>query len=187
MMFFIVDLSAQDKSTSSEKFSIGLGIDIESFYNYEYLGPIASLNLTFDLFESLRLEPEIGFQKSDRYNENDKLESNSKRITAGLGGYWLFHLNNVTPFVGLRYSRSNYEYMRDNFDGTFNEHYTKETIFGPVLGIEYRFTKHFSIGADFGYHYIKSNHQYVYRNSDDNSLVKGNGTTSSIRFRFFFL
>ena len=30
MMFFIVDLSAQDKSTSSEKFSIGLGIDIES-------------------------------------------------------------------------------------------------------------------------------------------------------------
>ena len=184
-------LSGQDETSSPKNFSLGIGIDIESIYSnsiyrYYYLDPTANLTLTVDLFNSLRLEPEIGYNKEDHYNIYDNLEDRQIGISYGLGGYWLFHVNNVIPYVGLKYSRINNEYIRELPSTSTYENYVKQSNFGPILGVEYRFTEHFSLGADFGYYWFKRSDRNVRDNSDETSTEKGNATTSRIKFRFFF-
>ena len=178
--------SAQDETSSPKIFSMGLGIDIESISRNYYYDPIANLSLTVDLFNSFRLEPEIGYNKEDQYNIYDNLEYTSIGIKTGVGGYWLFHVNNVIPYVGLKYSRINNEYIRELPSTSTWENYVKQSNFGPILGVEYRFTEHFSLGADIGYYWYKRSNRHVDDDSDETSTEKGNATASRIKFRFFF-
>jgi hypothetical protein len=179
-------LSAQDETSSPKKFSMGLGIDIETLYRNFYFEPTANVTLTVDLFDFLRLEPEIGYNKEDHYNNYDNLEYTSIGVNTGVGGFWLFRVKNVTPYVGLRYSRKKYEYIREYPSTSTYEHYIKDSNFGPILGVEYRFTEHFSLGADIGYYWYKRSDRNVDNNSDQTSIEKGNTTASRIKFRFYF-
>ena len=179
-------LSGQDETPSPKKFSMGLGIDIETLYRNFYFEPTANVTLTVDLFNSLRLEPEIGYNKEDHYNTYDNLEYSSIGVNTGVGGFWLFHVKNVTPYVGLRYSRKKYEYIRELPSTSIYEHYTTQSNFGPILGVEYRFTEHFSLGADIGYSWFKRSDRLVLDNSDETSTDKGTTTASRIKFRFYF-
>lgn len=185
-------LLAQDETSSPKNFSLGLGIDIETIYNHSiisdyYFDPSASFALTVDLFNLVRLEPEIGYNKQDHYNIYDNLQYRSSGISTGVGGYWLFHLNNVTPYVGVRFSTYKYDYIRELPSTSTYEQYVKQSNLGPILGVEYRFTKHFSLGADIGYYWFKRSNRQVDDDSDETYTEKGNFTGSRLRFRFFFL
>jgi hypothetical protein len=134
----------------------------------------------------LRIEPEIGFYRAKGYDDSDTHESSSKAISTGLGGYWLFHIGDFTPFVGLRYSKSSDEYINENPSSPKYQRYSDQLYFGPTLGGEYRFSKHFSLGADVGFCRYTSSFRRVDDTSDNTTTNKGYTTISRIKLRVFF-
>ena len=175
---------AQDEN-QPKKLAIGAGIDIENLYYYDYFLPGANLILDFDILNSLRIEPEIGFQTQKQYDSNDQIEVERRRISYGSGFYGLLHFGNATTYFGLKYVYSRMTSEQDFSNGPYSYSY-KESSVGPVVGLEYKFAKRISIGGEFDVLRIKSIREEIDPPSEEESISKGWKTGNSIKFRFYF-
>ncbi len=178
-------VNAQDNETQAKKLTIGAGIDIESLYLYDYFTPGANLILDFDLLNSIRIEPEIGFQTQKNYDPSGQLESERRKISYGSGLYGLIHFGNASTYFGLKYVSSKMTVDRESSGDPYSYSY-KENCIGPVVGLEYKFAKRFSIGGEFDILHIKSLREEIDPPSEEERMSKGWKTGNSIKFRFYF-
>lgn len=186
--FFLLqngNVCAQDDSDQPKKLIIGAGIDIGKLYTYDYFEPMANLILDFDLFNSLRIEPEFGFSTTKRYDSNDRLESEYKTVSYGSGFYGLLHFGNASTYFGLKFVKVTNNVERES-SGDMYSYKLQQSNVGPVIGLEYKFAKRISIGGEFDIFYSKSHREETDLPDDEDNIGKGWKTGNSLKFRFYF-
>ena len=177
---------AQDEEAQAKQFAMAVGIDIGNLYSYDYFTPMATLNLDFDLMNAIRIEPEFGFSTSKGYDSNDQLESQYKTIKYGSGFYGLVHFGNATTYFGLKFDKTTNQVERET-SGDPYKYKLKQSSVGPAFGLEYKFGRRFSIGAEFDILYAKSHREESDMPNDEINLIKGWETGTSLKFRFYIL
>jgi Outer membrane protein beta-barrel domain len=176
---------AQDDKNQPKKFAFGAGIDIGKLYTYDYFEPMANLILDFDLINSLRIEPEFGFSTTKQYDSNNNLDAEYKTVSYGSGFYGLIHFGNASTYFGLKFVKVTNNVERESSDDTYWYKLHQSNV-GPVIGMEYKFAKRFSIGGEFDILYSKSHREETDMPDDESNVGKGWQTGNSLKFRFYF-
>jgi hypothetical protein len=153
-------LIAQEED-SSERSKFGIGT---TFFNYNDLIesdfdiPIPRMILTIDAIDNFRIEPSIGFIRTD----------NQFLYNIGLGVFVKSAKPNFNLIYGLKASYSSSS--KSGFASSPDE----ITSFGPVVGGEYLFNRHFSLGSQVSIKALKI----------DNDIFVYNDASIIVRFYF---
>ena len=147
----------------------------------------ASLNAS----KNFRVEPEFGFSNSKTPSGQSGIDLNSKAKSYGLSAFGMLQRGNANFYAGPTYSI--YNAVNDQLTSTWNPNppynvvYSSETIkskgnkFGLILGAEYFFNRHFSLGAEVGY--MHSNYT---PNTDKSDVSKSSYTNGNLVLRGYF-
>ena len=179
---------SQDSSKSSINWGIGISSPIFYTSSYQYiLPPAQNTSISIPIFISIKfkLEPFLSF--SDYQNESkiepsiiipDQYESRYKYFTFGIGIFYSWPIKKTYIHFGgkLGYIKSRDE---EKFEGsgflTHTENKGKGYLFSPIIGGEYFFTNHFSLGGE-------ANFEWSAVDSDgedrDNSNVRKSSSTA---------
>jgi hypothetical protein len=161
----------------------GLGLHLEKFnsnnvgMNISY-APANKIVLTITPLKHFRLEPEIGFIIT-----NDKgNDLKDKSMHYGIGAFGMYQRGKTNIYAGLRYiyikTDDEYNDFSTSLKKTSNY---KSNAFGPAIGAEYFFAKHFSIGGEVGLQFFSvklTNNQYgpdnktTYISTDEGFLLR---------------
>ncbi len=190
IIFFLLlsfKVESQTTDTTDFKFKFGIGIDFEmvDYDNYPSIPP-THIVANLDIGDVFRIEPGIGYKTTnDNYDTNGYVRS-SKRYSYSLGAYWLIGSKKTRPYIGLdlNYIKTINETIDDN---SSSENIRKESRIGPVLGIEYKFHRRFSIGGEFLFLRTNSNSTHIRSNGEETEgFTDGWKTGNRIKFRFYF-
>jgi hypothetical protein len=179
-----------DNTTQLSKFGIGLDLEKDvnnNFYFYYYFPLTSQLVLTWNINDKFRLEPELSFSLTNYYDGDYDYHNKEKVLNLGLGGYGLFPKNAVCIFYGIRF---NYQFYRRDRDSSPDiDSRNMAFSIGPVIGMDYFISRHFSIGSDFKVLYVTElmRNNYDPDDSDiEESSYKNMSTIAGLRFRFYF-
>ena len=162
----------------------GLGFDMEQFkatdMNFSMMAPANKIIFSITPIYNFRFEPEVGYYKITE-KESDLT---SKSLSFGIGALGMYQRNKVNIYGGLRfeYTVSTSEYTSTTTGNQTAEN--KGTTIGPVVGAEYLFSQHFSIGGEIGGKYSSlktTNSQY-----SDDSEASYILTQTGLFLRFYF-
>jgi hypothetical protein len=160
----------------------GIGINVELPRSYSFYLPSSSITLTFNILDKLRIEPEVGIRTYTR-DEGSSYKSKNKGIIYILGTYGIINKNKVGFIYGLKlgYSSEFSEYKSSTMVN-YETYEAKGILFGPVIGIEYFFSEHFTIAGEiFPNYYSKKVKDY----QDDDIKQKEWITNTGLKFRFY--
>ena len=177
---------AQER-TNIKKNNLGVGVtisDIKELFQFisSDVGIAPTIFIPINISPTFRIEPEFGLYMStlESNDESDKLKLGN--LNLGIGFFPMINKKNIKiyygPRVGLIYSSSN-EYYND----------TKSEISGigfyiaPVVGGEFYFAKHFSLGGEGQ---LKYSYSSLKEDDDEkgSSLILSTRTLVFIRFYF---
>ncbi|NJK97441.1 MAG: hypothetical protein HC905_23275 [Bacteroidales bacterium] len=184
---FIISISSALFSQDSLR-NFGIGLHVEQFKLID-LGmnnsiiPSNKVIFTFNLKSKYRMEPVAGLI---RY-KND--EESSTGFHIGLGSYRLLRKEKTIIFLGFKTGYDNIftEEKRSGYSSEMYQTKEKRFSFGPAIGGEYFFGKHFSLAGEAGllYFYTKVNDNNDSYNSKDET-IKHLLTDTGLILRFYF-
>ena len=137
----------------------------------------------------MRIEPEFGIlsitDENDDASSTDDLKVNAYQV--GLGIYYMFQKENLNMFTGAMLE--SHSVSEEDFESNYPnppakvENKTSLFGFGPALGGEYLFGKHFSFGGKLAL--LFSSRKYDPQN-DSVSKSSSTYTSTSLQARFYF-
>ncbi len=159
-MILITECYSQNTKSDSSKVKWGFGISSTFYQNNSYdiyLGTSSSFSLPIFVSSNFKMEPFIGYYKSeyDRKAVQDTYKSKYNRIDDNLVfGAGLFYYNCIgntkVHFGGnIGYFIYNYEYKDEDFYGNYDQKSDGTGyIISPIVGCEYFISDNFSFGAE---------------------------------------
>src|SRR6267154_101656 len=138
--------------------------------------------------ESLTVEPEVFYSRSKTKTESDTFSSNSPFISYGLAT-GIYARRTLGPsFEGYFGGRVGIQKFRNNSDSETFSLQQKEHIWfaGPAVGLEYYFSKQFSIALDVALLYSHSKNKFTAGLTDQSSTANGVDTATRMLLRGYF-
>ena len=179
--------AAQEKSKMNLR-PVGAGLNVQQFHLVgDIIGDIFPANnflLTINIENIIRIEPEFGIYSST--NEDTKLTDKATQL--GMGFYYMFQKESVNMLAGLVVESHSvsHEYLYTNYPYGQTKVTDKTTSlgFGPSLGGEYFFGKHFSFGGRLSLLFAASKDSP----GSSASTFKSNSvyTSTGLQARFYF-
>lgn len=174
---------AQDtKPVTVEMRKFGFGMKFSAF-GMEDLGLTSTLSggkiffLSINPVKNFRIEPEFGFGKSSSKALNISGDLLNKASHVGGSLFYMAQKSNANFYFGPSVSVSKFSNEQESFQGYVNgvpsykkeEYNDKDLAFGGILGAEYFFIKHFSLGAELGV--------FSHKLTQEMPSMTGSGTT----------
>ncbi|MCK5137033.1 MAG: outer membrane beta-barrel protein [Bacteroidales bacterium] len=179
---------SQSTDEKDSQLRVGIGIDLE-FSGFEYypIIPPPNVMVSVELFNSLRIEPGIGFNSNNSDSENGSRISNSKSINYSIGTYWLINSNKITPYLGLfiDYKRTISDYTNIDYPDT-RENESGQSRIGPTVGLEYKIVDKFRLGCEYNLLRLKGKSEYKNGPDIQETAIEGWGTAVRLKFRYYF-
>lgn len=186
-------LNAQESENAGndlKKFGIGLyarQFKFNDAQSYEYIVKSPGLLLSYNIQNFLRLETNFGFQTFTR----EDYKNNVYHI--GLNCLGMFQKEKVNFLYGIMvgYDNDKIERTTESYNVVMKYDIENKRIsYGPKIGAEYLFSKHFSIGGDVGLVYYKENYEQIGGNIyyEDNKVYKTTSwlLDSGLFMKFYF-
>jgi len=167
---------------------VGIGVNVLDITNI-ISGQGSTIYIPINVASAFRLEPFLGFNTISYDPEGDADESETN-MQLGIGILPTIRRKNAVIYIGGRIGiafgseenkDSNGDVYRKNSDFSFG--------LGPVLGGEYYFNPHISLGGEMAISYRTSTYKTDYTNQfqdDEEDKISGIGTESKIFIRFYF-
>lgn len=207
-MFIAFNLFAQDtlvkrKTAEPESkqrvFGIGFRtspLNLDELFTNEVLLPSNSIIFTVNAHPNFRLQPEIGYYQEKNHSEQLKEDYiRAKSFAFGAGAYGMWQKDKTNLYAGAKVStvKNTFTYITSSYNPNppYNPIYDKATNTisyvnsGLIIGGEYLFGKHFSVGSEVGVMNSKANVSYSEDPSDDYEYSRIM-TEASLLFRFYF-
>jgi hypothetical protein len=154
---------------------------------YEYAmsvfyGPVYKIVMSVSPFKHMRFEPEfaINFLRTKEFNI--KLRT----IYYGLGIFGMIQKQKMNIYGGARFGLM--KSINRDFDYNTGSIETGEAVsysLEPVIGAEYLFGNHFSVGAEMGVNFYNVN-TYDYPNTGGDIKISYILTDTGVFFRYYF-
>jgi len=152
--FYLSNFLHAQEERSRIGFGVSLGKEIISSDGGLTLLDFPSFYVPINISSHFRFEPEIGYY---RYSESGEYgESSNEILSIGCGIFLMTRKGKVDIYYGARLGliSTSYSY-RYTWDGVDSYDDSKTDFYvGPVLGGEYFFTKHLSLGGEIQFNYI---------------------------------
>jgi len=165
-----------------------LFLDLSS-YNYSYfIQPYSSqLIFTFNISDNFRMELDLGFQRVNYHDDDNDHTRKENQLSAGVGGYGLVLKSPICFYYGMKLG---YVHYLENAEYTTTSKTTGKGVkIGPVMGLDYFISSHFSIGTEFRLMYaaeLRTSNQNVENNTTRDVRYKNLNTIAGLKFRFYF-
>ncbi|MFM2208145.1 MAG: hypothetical protein RL213_2120 [Bacteroidota bacterium] len=152
--------------------------------------PTNRLVLNYDPLSKFRIEFQGGYSQAvenDWTPNNQDAESVSSVYVIGL--HYVRPVADCKLSAGLRYgyfkhSEDDFDYNPNTFEYDKHEDVLTGSFFSPVIGGEYFFSKHFSLGAEFSF--IIGNTETDYGSMNEvNTSASLHKTETALAFRFY--
>ena len=177
-------LSAQTADSNNNQlrlFGIGVGFQTSDLDLYNWISG-SNLIFTINIDDDFRLEPEFGYSKHK--SDHDGVITEWKNFVFALNSSLVILKEDVciTPGIKLGFA----------INRGYNEYPTGEEsnwkgnsfIIGPIIGLEYLISEHFSIGGELGLIFSSMEADETWDNSP--YTKKQSLTTAEVKFRFYF-
>lgn len=163
-------MSAQEQTENVKLRPIGLGLKF-SVFGAEDLNLTSSISggktffVSVNAHKNFRIEPHVGFSKSTTPGSNGVGDLNDKTTSLGGSMFYMFQKGQANFYFGPTYTgiKSIYdteEYVWSPGTGSGSiKKVTKESkhsSIGLIIGSEYFFGRHFSLGAEVGCTSVKT-------------------------------
>ena len=165
------NLSAQvtqkNENIELRKFGIGLNLE-QNISNYSYfIQPNSSqLIFTFNISDNFRMETDLGFQRVNYHDDDNDHTRKENQLSASVGGYGLVLKSPICFYYGMKLG---YVHYLENAEYTTTSKTTGKGVkIGPVMGLDYFISSHFSIGTEFRLMYaaeLRTSNQNVENNT----------------------
>lgn len=183
------------------------GIGVKTFNLFSessespYLMPGNKLILTINPHKNFRIQPEIGYARSKYFEKDVNADLISVGLTSGIGMYGMWRKEKTNLYAGFKYVLNmSKDDNREAVYGTYPNYTTtyiktttvvKTSMYGLVLGGEYFFSRHFSVGTEIGLMAMKMNIDFPTSQSNssynqEDIIVNSLLTESNLLFRFYF-
>lgn len=172
---------AQDKAYRA--FGIGVSItDLNGWYG-------SAIHIPINLSPGFRLEPFIGFMTA-AYDDDGEDDDSETGMQFGLGIYPTIRKGSAVIYIG---GRTGIAFFSGEYKDNNGDVYVEESDFtffiGPVLGGEYYFNPHFSLGGEVGIMLDVTGEEMNYTSEfqpDTEDAYVIIGTQGKLFIRFYF-
>lgn len=190
-----------EKETRTHRI-FGIGLRVYQWWYDELaqlLPPSSTITISITPHRNFRIEPEIGYFSTKSYSQTLEENLTDKNFHIGLGIYPMLQKGNTNLYFGIRWAQIKItdEYVEYivptgppwTYTYKKEELISKHQLIGPVIGGEYLFAKHFSLGGEVGLKYAiyhsdvegkDPNHNH------DEDKTKSILTESNLFVRFYF-
>ncbi len=197
LFFLIVSTNVYSQSTTNNyQTRIGLGITY-TYYKESFIYIInegiliPTIFIPIKVSPKFRIEPEIGFYRiSDHYSDKYSNHKTTEKIfQIGVGLCPVVTKNSFDFYFG---SRIGYLYISLSDEYISNAYLDKDKgsakgfYISPVLGGEYYFSKHFSLGGEVQVKYSRYNLEEKENSDKSNSTFSKFLTYSTVIIRIYF-
>ena len=185
LVMFSNPANAQDK----EYRAFGLGVNLLDLSGL-LSGNGASIYAPINLGPAFRIEPFLGFGTTSYDYKDSEADDSHSGFQFGTGVYPTIRRGNAVIYIGGRIGvyLSSDEYK--NSQGDVDEEDSDFTFtIGPIVGGEYYFNPHISLGGEASIMYTHIHRKMDYKNelyTNDEETDTHIGTGSMIFFRFYF-
>ena len=184
VLVFLNPVVAQDK----EYRAFGIGVNVLELSGIMY-GNGATIYLPINLGPAFRLEPLLGFSSTSYDYEGDADDSETNTVL-GLGIYPTIRRGSAVIYIGGRIVMGfGSEEDKDNNGDVYAEYSDFSFGIGPILGGEYYFNPHISLGGEMSIMFASTTNKTDYKDqfrSDEEDKFTRIATNSMIFIRFYF-
>ena len=184
VLFVFNPAIAQDK----EYRAFGIGVNVLDLSGIVY-GDGATIYLPINLGPAFRLEPLLGFGTTSYDWEGDADDSETN-MQLGLGIYPTIRRGSAVIYIGGRIVMGfGSEEDKDNNGDVYVEYSDFSFGIGPILGGEYYFNPHISLGGEMSIMFASTTTKTDYKNQfqdDEEDKITRIATNSMVFIRFYF-
>ena len=185
IIVFLNPAAAQDK----EYRAFGIGVVALDLGGALDAAGGATILLPINIGPAFRLEPILGFG-SISYDYEGKADDSESSMTIGLGIYPTIRKGSAVIYIGGRLGMAfGSEENKDNNGDVWVEYSDFSFGLGPVLGGEYYFNSHISLGGEMSIMFSSTTLKTDYDNplaDDEEDSVTRIATNSMVIIRFYF-
>ena len=193
-VFLIAATSVQSQSTDHKrKYGFGLTLSEVSKLNttIDSRLPTQTILIPIRLTNKIRIEPEIGFLqfKRESSDENSKSQLTERIKQLGVGICQLTSQNSFEFYYGARFGYISYSSKDEYVSGNFidrDEESGSGFYISPVLGGEYYFSKHFSVGGEVQLKYSDLDFEEGIGTDKEETSLSRISTSGIICIRIYF-
>jgi len=188
LIFGPISVQAQTKKDINLK--IGYGV---FFTSQDEIALYPGIIIPICIGKKFRIEPEVFYRNDDIRNAGDDIKVNKHGI--GIGVFRSNYIDLISICYGIRIGYEN-EYYKNDYENVYGSYKSLKKVikYSPLVGCEYNFHPHCSLGCETSFSYIKgeedNTQKYMFDNNrktfHSNNDYHKNQLDFRILFRIYF-
>ena len=186
VLLISISISVNAQLIKDTNLKIGYGV---YFNSQEELGLFPGIIIPISLGKKYKIEPEISFRNDNIQDAGDKKTINRNGLGIGI-----YRINNIDLFSLYYGIRVGYEkiYYYNEYENVYGSNKLRKNLhkYSPLIGCEYYFYSHCSIGCETIFSYIKekedNTHEYLLEYDRKTSSSNYENNIKTLEFRIIY-